>query len=572
MKDKLRVIAVVPARGGDHEVPYLNIKKLGPLPLIAHTLLEARKSQYIDRLVVSTDDDQVARVASEYGAEVPFKRPAELSGDIPQIQAVIRHAVRFSEEEGAARFDIVVALQATSPFRTGRQIDHAIDELVAKDLDAVISLKEIRSLTWRMPEGRLEPLFERADRRDQLEPLYQEDGAIRVVRRNVLDSDERLGRRVGHVLMDKLSALTVHDIYDFWLAEKLVHLPRVLIRVDGDGEMGMGHVYRCLAVAEALSAVSHADVCFLMRADRHEGVQHVSRAGYQVRVLPAGDDFGLSAILDYSPNVVVNDLPFLDSDYLRSLATLGSSTLNLIDSLEDIENPSEMASIIISTLQDEQADLDDYYAGPAFAILRDSFQKRAAALAAIPDRGQKVVLSFWGGDPQALTLKTLHALDSLVEELSDLGVTVVLGPAFGYAKELSELLPKLAYEPQILRNVEHMADILFEADLVLCSGGMTVFEIAALGRPGLVLCQNAREQRRMETFSRFGTIVHLGLGTEVAEESIRLEARSLLTDRDRRRTMSEAGARLVDARGATRVAEVLMKAGRRGPANGGRRE
>jgi len=568
MKDGLRVIAVVPARGGDHEVPYLNIKKLGALPLIAHTLREAEESRYIDRLIVSTDDDQIEQVAREFGAEVPFRRPRELAEDISEIQAVILYAVETVERQDDVRFDLVMTLQATSPFRTAKQIDAAIDVLVADELDAVISLKEVRSLTWHRPEGRLEPLFERPARRDELPPLFHEDGAIRVVRRDVLDSGKRLGDRVGHVLMDKMSALTVHDIYDFWLAEKLVHLPRVLFRVDGGGEMGMGHVYRSLAVAEALSAiVAHADLCFLMRADLPEGVQHVARAGYAVRVAP-GDSLTavLDAIRDYSPNIIVNDRPFLDEAYLRALADLGASTINLVDSLEDIEKPVEIASVIISTMQEGEVELDDYHAGPAFAILRESFRKKAERATGIPDEGNRVVVSFGGSDPQNLTMKALSALDGL----AGIVVTVVLGPAYGYRAELDALVPKLGYRPRILRNVEHMADILFEADLVVCSGGMTVFEIAALGRPGIVLCQNTRERERMEGFARYGTILHLGLGTEVTEQTLREKGRELLNDREERRRMSEAGARLVDAQGVSRVYEVMKKAGTKGPANGGR--
>ncbi|HEY7696813.1 MAG TPA: hypothetical protein VIE88_00280, partial [Vicinamibacteria bacterium] len=249
----MRILYVVPARGGDREVPYLNIKRLGGLPLIAHTLVEAGKSRYPHTLVVSTDDDQVAQVAREYGAEVPFRRPAELASDSAGLKEIVRHAVAFVEEREQCRFDVVVTLQATSPFRTGRQIDEAIALLCEKNLDSVISLKELRSLTWRKSGGKLQPAFERAGRRDEIEPLYQEDGAIRAMRRDVLDSDERLGANVGHVLMDKMSALTVHDIYDFWLAERLTHLPRVLFRTDGSAQMGMGHVYRSLAAAKAFS-------------------------------------------------------------------------------------------------------------------------------------------------------------------------------------------------------------------------------------------------------------------------------------------------------------------------------
>jgi spore coat polysaccharide biosynthesis predicted glycosyltransferase SpsG len=565
-----RILFVVPARGGDREVPYLNIKRLGAHPLIAHTLIEAGKSRHPHTLVVSTDDDEVARVAEQYGARVPFRRPLELASDSAELQAIVRHAVSFVEEQEKVTFDVVVTLQATSPFRTARQIDEAIDRLLEGDLDAVISLKELRSLTWRMRGGKLEPIFEHPGRRVELEPLYQEDGAIRVMRRKVLDSKERLGERVGHVLMDKMSALTVHDIYDFWLAERLAHLPRVLFRVDGGGEIGMGHVVRSLAAAEALRKLSStADICFLMRADQPEGVQHVSRKGFSVRILDAGATSALPAIRDYSPNIIVNDLPFLDDTYLHSLATLGASTVNFVDTLSDIEKPTRMASVIIAALAEDEVELDDYHAGPAFAILRESFQNRASEVSV---RGRRVVLTFGGSDPQKLTLKALSALEPLAETVPELSVTAVLGPAFAHGQELEGLVKELSYRPRILKQVEHMADILVDCDLVLCSGGMTVFEIAALGRPGLVLCQNAREEARMQKFAREGTIVHLGLGTEVGGDEIRVRVLELLEDRETRLRMSEAGAKLVDARGATNAAEVLIQAGRRGPANGGRRE
>jgi hypothetical protein len=265
----------------------------------------------------------------------------------------------------------------------------------------VISVKELRSLTWRERGGRLEPFYERAGRREDLEPLFQEDGAIRALRRKVLDSPERLGGRVGHVLMDKMSALTVHDIYDFWLAERLTHLPRVLFRVDGSASVGMGHVYRSLAAAKAFLEVSPtADICFLMRADRPEGIQHVSREGYSVRVLPENDASALPAIRDFSPNIIVNDLPFLEDSYLRSLATLGAATVHFVDTLADIEKPRDMAAIIVAALAEDDVELDDYHAGPAFAILRESFQKRSGEVA---ERGRRVVLSFGGSDPQKLT-------------------------------------------------------------------------------------------------------------------------------------------------------------------------
>jgi len=565
MKDNLRVIAVVPARGGYDEVPYLNIKKLGPLPLIAYTLTEARKSRYIDRVVVSTDDDQVAEVARRYDAEVPFRRPAELSGNIPHIKPVIAHAVEFLEGEGE-RVDLVVTLQATSPFRTAEPIDRALEKLLAENLDSVISLREDKALTWRLVEGKLVPLFERAGRREDMEPLYREDGAIWAARRSVFGETSRLGARVGYLLMDKASSFTVHDIHDFWVAERLVRLPRILFRVDGGASQGMGHVYRSLAIADELRNISTADVLFLMSAEHLQGVQHVSRYGYPVRVL-AGAELApaLEAIREYSPNIIVNDLPFLPNDYLKELARLGASTINLVDSLADIEQPAGVASVIIGVMHEDRLELEDYYGGPAFAILRDSFAGREKG---VPPVARSVVVSFGGSDPQGLTLKVLGALDRLEAELE---VKVVLGPAFSRREELARFVDALTRRALVLDNVENMAETLSAADLVFCAGGMTVFEIAALGTPGIVLCQNARERARMESFAGYGSVVHLGLGSEVEEETLLRATRELLADFERRRAMSEAGRLLVDARGAQRAAELVMKSERRGPAASGRK-
>ena len=567
-KGKQRVVAIVPARGGYDEVPYMNIKKLGPIPLVAHTLQEAVKSRYIDRVVVSTDDEKVAAVAREYGAEVPFLRNAELV-TVPLIKPVIADAVQFVETEEKEKYDLVVMLQATSPFRAAQQIDEALDKLVSEEFDSVVSVREEKALMWRLVDGELKQAFGKAGRREDMEPLLREDGAIWAMRRQVLDSSERMGARVGYVLMDQQSSFTVHDIYDFWVAEKLVRLPRIVFRADGGAEIGMGHVYRSLAIADELCSISSADVQFLMSADHPEGVKRVSSAGYMVRVLSDGGvDAIVEAIQEYSPNIVVNDRPFLEKDYLEALARLGASTVNLVDTLEDIEKPAEITSMIIATMRIDQLELEDYYAGPEFAILRESFAGRAKPVRA---DARQVVISFGGSDPQGLTLKVLRSLDALTRTRLELGVKAVLGPAFSYGQELRELLPKLHYQPILLENVEHMAEILSEADLIFCAGGMTVYEIAALRVPGIVMCQNAREVRRMEHFSRSGSVEHLGLGTEVEEKRITQVAEALLANETRRRRMSEAGRKLVDARGAKRVAEVVKNAAPQGPAAGGQR-
>jgi spore coat polysaccharide biosynthesis predicted glycosyltransferase SpsG len=116
----------------------------------------------------------------------------------------------------------------------------------------------------------------------------------------------------------------------------------------------------------------------------------------------------------------------------------------------------------------------------------------------------------------------------------------------------------------------HIAELMLEADVMVGSGGMSVYEIAALGTPGVILAQNAREDERMREFARHGTVVYLGLGTDIAEDTLREAVHGLLEDADARRAMSARGRALVDGRGAVRVADEVLAShrGRSAPQEG----
>jgi CMP-N-acetylneuraminic acid synthetase/spore coat polysaccharide biosynthesis predicted glycosyltransferase SpsG len=553
MKNGLRVVCIVPARGGTDSVPYLNIKRLGDKPLLAHTLDAARAAACVDRVVVTTDDPRVAEVARAHGGEVPFLRPTDLAADIPSLKPVIVHAVREIETAGD-RVDVVVVLQATSPFREAETVDQAVDQLVGGGYDTVVSVTEDRTLSWRAEGGTLVPLFQKEGRREEQDPVYKENGAVVALRRAVLDAPSRFGERVGHLVLDKRAAFTVHDLEDFWMAERLLAQPRVLFRVDGGARMGMGHVYRSLAIADALRASSRADIAFLMCADHTEGLLMVSRHGYPVRVVNGrGHEADLDHVRDFAPAILINDLPTLDSAYLTALSHLGATTVNLVDTVDDLETTEHYAQVIVSVMNQDRETPEGFYGGPAYAILRDQFRGQEKE---VREQPRLVLLTFGGSDPQGLTLKAARALQGLPAEIKLLAVA---GPAFSYAREFEALERTLARRvPLIQEAAGHIADLMLEADVVVGSGGMSVYEIAALGTPGIVLGQNLREDQRMREFVQRGTIEYLGLGTEVDEGAIESAVRALLRETPRRREMSARGRALVDGLGATRAAEVIL--------------
>ncbi|HEY7509219.1 MAG TPA: hypothetical protein VIG50_03155 [Vicinamibacteria bacterium] len=556
MKDGPRVLAVVPARGGTDHVPYLNIKRLGDCPLLAHTLQAARAAATVDRIVVSTDDPRVAEVAAAWGAEAPFLRPRDLAGDIPSLKPVIAHAVREMEARGE-KPDVVVVLQATTPFRDGAAIDDAVHKLVAGGYDTVLSVTEDRTLSWRADGGRLLPLFARAGRRDEQPPVYKENGAVVAMRRAVLEAASRFGEKVSFVVLDKRAGFTVHDLEDFWMAERLLNQPRVLFRVDGGTRMGMGHVFRALAIAEALRTLSRAEIAFLMSGgvEHEQGLIAVSRAGYPLRVLrEARLEACLEEVRDFAPAILINDLPALDRAYLTELSRLGATTVNLVDALDDLETTEHYAQVIVSTMKEDRETPEGFYGGPAYAILREHFRGREKK---VRDAPELVLLSFGGSDPQGLTLKAARALQALPPAVE---MVAVAGPAFSYRREFESLARELPRRVPLINEAGgHIAELMLEADLVVGSGGMSVYELAALGTPGVVLGQNAREDKRMREFARHGTVAYLGLGPEVGEEALLAAVRALLDDAPRRREMSRQGRALVDGLGATRTAEMVLE-------------
>jgi len=140
-KDKV-ILCVIPARGGSKGLPGKNVKQLAGKPLIAYTIEQAKGSKYIDRVIVSTEDDQIAKVAGKFNAEVPFKRPKELAEDNSSMIDVLLHAVKWMEGEAKFKFDILVLLHVTTPLREADDIDKCIELLVDEKADNVFSVAE----------------------------------------------------------------------------------------------------------------------------------------------------------------------------------------------------------------------------------------------------------------------------------------------------------------------------------------------------------------------------------------------------------------------------------------------
>jgi CMP-N-acetylneuraminic acid synthetase len=180
--DGKRVLAVIPARGGSKGVPRKNVRELAGKPLVCWTIDAARYSKYIDRLIISSDDEEIIGVAKAAGCDVPFTRPAELATDTASGVDVLCHAI----EHAGAEYEYVVLLQPTSPLRQTSDIDDAIKMCAERSLASVVSVVEAsKSPFWMFQmedDGALSPFVENTStNRQELPKVYALNGAIYVL-------------------------------------------------------------------------------------------------------------------------------------------------------------------------------------------------------------------------------------------------------------------------------------------------------------------------------------------------------------------------------------------------------
>ena len=217
-----KVIGVIPARGGSKGVPKKNIRPLLGKPLIAHTIEEAKRSKYLDRIVISTDDPEIAEICDELGAEVVM-RPSEFATDTAPTELALIHVVE-TLSRGGYEPDVVVTLEPTSPLRTHQLIDRCIETLWQTGADSVISVKETRGCFGTLMEGRFEYLIKgQRRRRQERSPLYEESSTVYVTRTEALLKHKSvLGERLYAVVVDADEAIDINTPLDFVIAEAVM--------------------------------------------------------------------------------------------------------------------------------------------------------------------------------------------------------------------------------------------------------------------------------------------------------------------------------------------------------------
>jgi len=233
MRNADSVIALIPARGGSKTLPRKNLQRLGGHPLVGLAIRAAQRATLIQRVIVSTDDEEITAVARRYGAEVPFQRPARLAGDSTPDWPVFCHALEWLARNEGFYPDIVVHVRPPAPLRRPEDLDAAVRLLHAHpEADSVRSVSLVSQhpqKMWRIVRGRLVPWVTSNGVREtynlprqRLGHVYIHNGVVDAIRaRTILQKRSMTGRRVLPLITQPEVSVDIDGPMDLWLAESL---------------------------------------------------------------------------------------------------------------------------------------------------------------------------------------------------------------------------------------------------------------------------------------------------------------------------------------------------------------
>ena len=420
----MQILAVIPARGGSKGIPKKNIRLMYGKPLISYSINNAKNSHYITDVFVTTDSDEIAEVAEEYGAEV-IKRDESLSSDLVTLDPVIYHA-----------------------------------------------------------KNKIVPLYKERKNRQELPPQYFETGAFLIAKSDAVKNNTRIGENVSVFEVPEEESIDIDDKNDWLLTENIMKRKKIIFRVEGYKELGLGHIYNCITLA--FSMIEH-DTLLVISEKSIEGIEKIRETNLPYKIIKNDRDID-KIIKDFKPDIWVNDCLNTTKEYIESL----KSKIKRVVTIEDLGSGIEVADAVINALYDS-VNNKHVYSGYKYVCLRDEFQ--AEQPVKFTEKVKNVLIMFGGTDPANLNKMLYNSILKFSEKYKDIKFNFITG--IGYDNEKNGVITLEDKNIYVYPNVPRVTKYMKHADLAITSQGRTIFELAAMGVPSIVLSQNKREQTHL---------------------------------------------------------------------------
>lgn len=537
------ILALIPARGGSKGIPKKNLRLMNGKPLIAYAIENAKKSKYIRDVFVTTDSKEIEEVSKLYGAAV-IKRDNELSSDLVTLDPVIYHAMLKAEKETGKFYDAVITLQPTSPLLNVETLDSAIEYFISGNFETVISVVNKPHLAWGVKDSELVPLYSERKNRQELTPQYLETGAFVISKRNVVVPESRIGSKTSVYEISEVESIDIDDRNDWLLAETLLKRKKIIFRVEGHLKLGLGHIYNCLTLA--FSMMEH-DVLLVISKNSREGIEKIKASNLPYRIIESDADID-ALINEFKPDIWVNDCLDTDEKYIRHL----KSIIPRVISIEDLGSGIKEADAVINALYDD-VQQTNVYSGWEYVCLRDEFQIESPNI--FKQEVSKVLIMFGGTDPANLNKTLYEIILKITDKYKNIKFEFITG--LGYKNKENGVVTREEKNIFVYPDVPRVTKYMREADLAITSQGRTIFELAAMRIPAIVLSQNEREQTHFLAQMENG-FLNLGVGAKVDSVLIENTLEWLVSTAIVRKNMYEIMGKYDLRKGLKRVKNIIL--------------
>ena len=530
---------VIPARGGSTGVPRKNVRLLAGEPLIARTIKTALEGTLPGRVVVITDDDEIAEISERFGAVV--LREEKTTGKATLDQVMVR-TIPFLTELGANNSEVLLTMQPTCPFIKPARVKDAMQRF-ARGAGSVITVVDDRHLGWVFDAaGNPKPDYAARVNRQELPAKFKESGAIIGARiSDIVRTGTRIVEPINLVEVPEAEALDIDTFSDWAVAEHLASRKRILLRTDAAKELGMGHVYRTLALAYSLA---RHQITIVLSDDKPLGAEFFAEYPFEVATVVSDLEFLSFARKSKADLVVLDRL-----DNLAEFVTLLGGFCKVV-TFEDLGDGAEVADLVIADMYEHpRVPAERQLTGVENAILAPSFESLKRHIT-FHETVEEVLVLFGGTDPSNLAVTALRALEYI--EFPG-RVTLVRGLG-------ADLVDPKAYKLKlrVLSNVKNMPAVMEDADIALSSAGRTITELSSLGIPTICMAQNAKELTHTHTTPTNGVIM-LGLGALVSTETLAAHLKELITNEDLRFKLHTRALEATGTRSNDRIVRRILK-------------
>lgn len=511
----MKVLAIIPARGGSKGIRGKNMRLLNGKPLIWYVINTAKNISSITDLLVTSENESILDYVSQLGVKV-HRRPENLAFDEVTLDPVIFNAYEWYKAN-YGEVDYVITIQPTSPLVSRESIEKAIESAVINDFDTVLSVVEDSHLTWRMKDGEPIPDFSQRLNRQYLEKRFKETGAFLLTKSEFVKENSRFGNKIQLFPIPLEEAIDIDTPLDWLLAESLLNKIKILIVTFANLKVGTGHFNRALSLADVF--LGHSVEFVLIDSDA-EFEKKLKGYGYKCYSISLKDVLSIANNYD----IIINDILDTEEWYIDGLRRKGVFVVNF----EDLSRSSHKAHLVFNDMYLKNIlskfNQYDYH----FAVLKESF------LINKPNEFNKkvrtILITFGGVDENNLTLKALRSISELISSF-DLKVKVIIGPLYSHKEELEDFVQKsnISKNITILANIKDMSSEMRDVDVGITSNGRTVYEFASMRVPVISIAQNKRETLHAFAKKNKG-VMYLGIASNVNEARIKDAVRKLVED------------------------------------------